>query len=247
VQAWNATTEKFEEGEQQIARSSVMKNLRALSVLYNDLKHWCRIKAVKPLKLPVENPVTTLRKEKRGWFDETGFRRTRVVTDEEVGIFFNIASPRVKRVFMAALNTALRKGDLFALDAEKKDAYWNRLRGIQSKILSEYVLPANPEVDRILAEGGLDDTNFRREWDAAMAEFIRQGHEKFTVRDCRRTAAIAVWEATRDIRICQALLGHKSQMTTEVYLGIKRADLDKAGEALAARYKTPSVELRVVR
>jgi site-specific recombinase XerD len=48
--------------------------------------------------------------------------------------------------------------------------------------------------------------------------------------DLRATFATAVYDKTRDIRLVQALLGHSSSKTTEIYLGINFAKMQEAVE-----------------
>jgi integrase len=238
-------TTKWHGVEAPIKQNSIAKELRCLSSLYNHLKVWKEAKDIGPIKMQGVNPVFIYRKMV-GLRNENLDRRTRLVTPAELKEFYLLATSRVKRAIIMALNTALRKKDLFELDTSKRDDYSNRLRGVQNKVLSEYVLPNNPVVDKLLGSGSLDKTNFRREWDAAMDAFVKLGHERFQFRDCRRTAAIKVWDVTKDIRLCQALLGHSSQTTTETYLGIKREDLDKAGETLAKAFPIPQADLEVI-
>jgi integrase len=45
-----------------------------------------------------------------------------------------------------------------------------------------------------------------------------RGRRELHIHDLRRTAAEEVWDATRDVRMVQAQLGHRSPLTTIRYL-----------------------------
>lgn len=53
-------------------------------------------------------------------------------------------------------------------------------------------------------------------------------HLGFTPKSCRHTFATRIVRETEDIRMAQKLLGHKSQLTTEIYLHIPQEEMDTA-------------------
>jgi integrase len=72
--------------------------------------------------------------------------------------------------------------------------------------------------------------------------------DELRIHDLRRTCAEDVWEATHDLRLVQAQLGHRSPTTTARYLAnkVKLQDLEpvlnKVEAMRAARRKTPPAE-----
>lgn len=61
-------------------------------------------------------------------------------------------------------------------------------------------------------------------------------------KQCRHTFASKIVNETKDIRMAQKLLGHENQSTTEVYLHIPQAELDRSIEAIEYQTKFQKIK-----
>lgn len=230
--------------EKPVEQSTINRELAGVSACIEFTRDMVALKEIPAVKLPADNPVKILRKQK--WHNEGENRRNRVLTNDDIQTFDSLATPKVRRAFWAALNTGLRKGDVFDLGKRKLVEHLNEVVGVHSKTGEVYQLPQNDTLKEILDDGMLDTTNFRGEWDAVMAEFVKLGCEYFTFRDIRRTVAWRIYKATKDIVRVQYFLGHTSHKTTEIYLGVKHKDLQEAAKLLQESLPKPVARLEVV-
>lgn len=212
---------------QGISDSTVNRELTALSAMYYCLKELVELKEIEPIKIPEITPCKNVPK-----FDERLARRKRVLSEDEFKVFMEVATETVKQACLAALNTALRRKDLFALTETNLNKSVGRIEGMQHKTGQMYAVPANNVIMGLLNEKGCVTTNFRREFEASVGRFVEKGYEAFQFRDLRRTALMKVWEQTKDILLCRDLAGHTDVKTTQLYLGIASSDLHKAGKIL---------------
>ncbi len=223
--------------DKPIERSSVNRELTGLSSMISSMRLWAEEREIKPIDLPSVNLFKVYRK-KIGWHDERLNRRTRILSNQECADFIEkYATPGVAKAAEMALNTVLRKKDLFAL--EQKNRTEEDLRGEQSKVGALYVVPMNANIRLAFDEKDgplLDDTNFRKEWEASRARFMAAGNEYFQWKDLRRTALRKIWEETRDILLCRDVAGHKDVKTTQLYLGLTERDIAQAGAVLERNF-----------
>jgi integrase len=152
-----------------------------------------------------------------------------------------LASPHIRCLLMLCSDMAIRSGTARLLTPEHYDAgaktltfttkYQNRqvlpVPAELAKLLDQCVKPGIPFVaqlprgdsargryfkyDRPLSNQQLDN-----DWKRLKA---RAGiTRKLTLHDLRRTTAFKVYDATRDVRLVQAILGHSSLTSTCWYL-----------------------------
>jgi len=217
--------------------------LTGLSSWYSHLKRWITIQEIRPLLLPPENPVTLVRGLKGGWYNEHLNRRKRILSRDEFEVLMEVATPRFRRFCLAALNTALRKKDVLALDEKTIDVAANQIEGLQNKTGSRYVLPKNSNMQWLFdtsTSSVIESMNFRREYERSRQRFMeRTGAESFWLTDLRRTALRKVWEETKNLLLCRDLAGHGDAKTTQLYLGLTDSDIQLAGQILEKHFSRP--------
>jgi len=220
-----------------ISDSTVNRELTALSVIYYKLKSLVELKEIEPIKLP---PISPCKHVER--FDERLARRKRVLSEDEFQRFMTVAHPEVQRVCLAALNTALRRKDLFAITVNNVVNDSN-LEGMQHKTENPYIVPNNQNMLQLFQDANgtasvLNSTGFRERFEKSRDLFLAQYPEEqrnrrfFQFRDLRRTALRKVYDKTKDILLCKELAGHTNVLTTQLYLGLTKADIQKAGSVL---------------
>lgn len=230
------------------------RELASLNAMISGLRHMVEIQQIKPLDFPSPLLSKTFRKEV-GWYDERLSARNRTLTNEECRLFVEkYATPRVAKAAALALNTALRRKDLFALDQKNKAG--SQIRGEQSKVGQLYVVPMNENVEDAFDEANdkvLDDTNFRREWEESRKRFMEDGAKHlqspearkafkdagngyFQWKDLRRTSLRKLWDETKDLLLCRDVAGHKDAKTTQRYLGLTERDIHAAGEVFRRNF-----------
>jgi integrase len=163
--------------------------------------------------------------------------RTITATDAEFNRLILFA-PGWFRVFLLLTRTlAMRKSEAIAITPENLNPQSNRLT-FHRKMEGTSHIPLTPELSTIFAQcaqiaptqpvvqtlaGFLPcDNTLYRQWQRAKK---RAGITRsLTFHDLRRTAAEQVYNRTRDLRICQRLLGHRNLRSTLNYIGSFNSD-----------------------
>jgi len=220
--------------EKTVKPSTVNKEHAVITSLFNKMKEWKRMGAIKPVRLPEDNPGSLVKKA-----NERGYARKRVLSVEEFDRLMETAPLKIKRICLGAINTTLRKCDLE--DLTKANVIWetNVLEGTQSKTGKPYCVPINKITKKLIetADGHkiFDFTNFRR---AFVATQKRAGIDYFQFRDLRRTGSRWMIKKGVDLATVSEILGHASITTTQAYVGTVRDDRQKAVEALGTIFET---------
>jgi integrase len=225
--------------KRRVSDSTVNRELTAISAMYYKLRKLVELKEIPAIKMPEISPCKHVPR-----FDERLSRRSRTLSAEEFQSFMAIATPKVQRAVLGALNTALRKKDLFALKQDNT-AEGGLLRGEQNKVGKLYVVPENDNMQALFnsSAGSVFDTvNFRKEfegsreaWLATFPEAERKARH-FLFMDLRRTALRKVYDETKDILLCRDLAGHSDVRTTQLYLGLTASDIKRAGNVLGKAF-----------
>lgn len=224
---------------QGLKDNSINLELAMLSCMYHEFKELKLLNQIPNVKLPVQSPRIGVE-----WVNEDAFNDDRVITDAEYDLIMKEAPLRVQRRIDAALNTGLRRKDIFALRKESMDTFLKRLKGLSFKVKLPYQSPANQVVAKLFetAEGDviIDQTNYKRDFDQLRRVCVaKYGMRDFTYKDFRRTAGMHILrdvQGDRGLLLCKAFYNHKRIDTTMKYLGVTFEDLNKAGEILAAKF-----------
>ena len=104
--------------------------------------------------------------------------------------------------------------------------------------------PKNPDrfaplIWRIRGREITTDKGMRYHWNKLIKK--AQVNPELNPHDLRRTIAVAAWKKTKDLRLIQALLGHKTLSTTALYLQATQCD-DLAPIMQALADKTPAAQ-----
>ncbi len=219
-----------------ISKSTAMRELTTMSAIYYKIKALVELKELEPVKMPSMSPCKFVEK-----YDERLSRRSRVLSqDDEFPKFMSVATPRVQKVVLAALNTALSKKDLFNLGEKNVAEFGKQLEGERTKVGKLYTVPNNSNMQGLFGNGDqlLDDTNFRKEFEESRERFLslypveQRDKRYFWFKDLRRTALRKVWDETKDILLCRDLAAHADVKTTQLYLGLRDTDVQLAGKVL---------------
>ncbi|MFH1618625.1 MAG: site-specific integrase [bacterium] len=147
--------------------------------------------------------------------------RTRFLSDEEIArLLANCPTQRSSDIITLALNTGMRRGELFGLGWDGVDLENNVITLTKTKNNKRREIPINDAVREMLknkarnSEKVLDLTNFRKEFEAALK---KAGIKDFRFHDLRHTFASHLVKRSVDLYTIQALLGHSSYSTTQRY------------------------------
>lgn len=187
-----------------------------------------------------DNPVNGVKKAK-----EPPWRRKFVFSEEELQALVNAASPHMKPILAVAAGTGLRKGDILRLRWDQVDFRANVITLYQQKteepieipmffLTRETLLKLKATAGRVpfvLTYKGRGIGNCRTAFHGALK---RSGlaAKGYHFHDLRRTFATMLYNRGVTLTKIQMLLGHKSILTTERYLGIKYRETAEAIEVL---------------
>lgn len=214
---------------EQGAKVGVNRELTVLSTLYNQMIEWGKA---------TENPVSKVKrlKEPEG--------RIRWLSVEEIGRLLAACNPFLRPVIIAALNTGLRRQNLFELRAADLDFARRILTAQRTKNGKRHSLPMNTTLLQTLKplvvgkapsapvfenRNGLPYKSMR----TAFATACRKaGITDFHFHDLRHTYASHLVMAGVDPTTVKELLGHKSIGMTDRYSHISQDHKRQAVERL---------------
>ena len=223
----------------EIKEASVNRELALLKALFG--------KAIKWKKLS-ENPATEVRKFKE-------FDRIRPLTFEEAKRLLDSASPSLRPLLVFALNSGLRRGEIFSLKWKDVDLMNGQIevRAENSKSGKKRFVEINDTIAELLVRHpgrpGTSDFIFPNQKTGARLIDIkrsfktacrRAGLEDVRFHDLRHTFATWYLEAGGDLVSLQELLGHSSILMTRKYChpnrALRQATLKKVSERFASLY-----------
>lgn len=204
----------------QVSNTTVNLELALLSHVFNIAieKGYCD-----------RNPVKGIKRLK-----ETPWRHRFVFSESEIRQLVEKAAPHLKLILMLAFGTGLRKGDLLNLQWEDVDFDHGIITCTMQKTEAPVEIPMLPMIQQALekmkamSNGSLYvfTLNGKKIGDiktAFKAALRRSSLDKkgYRFHDIRRTFATMLYNRGVHLTKIQRLLGHKSVLTTERYLGVK--------------------------
>jgi integrase len=198
----------------EISKSSINRELACLKTMFNKAIDW---------DLGSTNPVRKVR-----LFPEKP-NKLRVVSDEEFQKVYNNASDFLKPILVTAMNTGMRRGEIFNLkwqDVNFKEGYIlvresknNESRIIPiNKVLMETLksVKTNGSGEYIFSHNNRNDPvrTFKTAFNSTLR---RSGVEKFRFHDLRHTFASRLVMAGVNIVTVQELMGHRNINMTKRY------------------------------
>lgn len=202
-----------------------MRWLGVLGNMFRLISDWNEEGNILPHKylLPPNNPVSKCRKEMKS-SEKRELPDTRVLSKEEWERFSKCLTPRARRICEIALSRFLRLADIKAIS--HLSIVDGHIKGLQQKTGDPFSVP-------VLADQATkyDFTNFHREFTLAQ---IKAGlHHPpehplhFSAKDLRRTGATWAYRKSGDLVAISRMLGHRKLSTTERYLLIDAADIQR--------------------
>ena len=158
--------------------------------------------------------------------------RTTIATPEELHRLLDTAPPWLKLFITIGATQGLRHGDILRLAPKHYDADRKILTITQQKTQSEVQLPVPPGLAATLEANTPPDPNTPYVFHVHCGPISQSGviaawqrakrvagvNVKLWIHDLRRTLAVSLYEVSKDLRIVEQALGHRSLATTTRYL-----------------------------
>jgi len=217
------------------ARSTALKRWKITAMILRAL----RIEGAPALDLPKLPPQRA---------------RKRVADQEEIAAMLRAADPPVRLFLLFTATLGLRYSEAISIAPANYSAERHTIT-FKKKGGDEHTLPTSEQIEELFAiapdrgdpnesyisrllpqRSGEVKTRIRRLWAATRK---RAGvPADLWPHDLRRTAAVSLYEITKDIRAVQQLLGHQSLTTTAWYL--QHADTEKMRALLHEMWRPPA-------
>jgi len=221
-------SEKIEEG---LTRTTVNHYLKILKRLYNIGIEWGYVR---------ENPVKQVK-----FYSEKDTQKERILTEEEEIRLSEAASEHLRPILITALNTGMRRGEIFNLTWNRIDLEKRLIQVVNTKSGRNRVIPINDVLFEALSgmekrseyifhnsETGKPFRTVRRSFETACR---RAKIEGLRFHDLRHTFASRLVERGVDIVRVKELLGHSSVKITERYTHSNQEERRKAVELLCEK------------
>jgi integrase len=174
--------------------------------------------------------------------------RTVRSSPEEVQRLLAAASPWLRCAIVITAHHGLRISEALRLSAADYDEATQTISGYRTKGNQTNTLPASDELQEYfrtapqttdkheslvwrLHGGAMTIASFYNHWHRLLRK--AGANPKLHPHDLRRTIALQAYGATKDLKVCQAILGHRSLASTAIYLeGYGAPDLREIMRAL---------------
>ncbi len=217
-----------------IKKCSVNREVSCLRKIFNVALDWGRA---------IDNPVRKVK-----LYSEKENIRERVLTEDEEERILKVAAPHLKPILVVALNTGMRKGEVFKLKWQNVDFDKKEIKITESKSGRERRIPINSVLFSLLnahkAQDGQSEyvftnpdtgepyTRIKRAFSTACE---RAGIEDLRFHDLRHTFATRLVRRGVDLVIIKELMGHASIVTTQRYLHSQASEKLQAVETLTKK------------
>lgn len=221
-----------------IKKCSVNREISCMRKIYNVAISWGYATA---------NPLKEVR-----FYSERENIRERVLSEEEEARLLNESSQHLRPILLVAINTGMRKGEIFKLRWKNVDFEEREIRIPESKSGRERRIPVNSRLYALLyalkSQNGNSDYVFtnpetgnpycdiKRAFSGACR---RSGIEDLRFHDLRHTFATRLVKRGIDLVIVKELMGHSSIVTTQRYLHSQAKEKLRAVETLAEKHQIP--------
>lgn len=200
------------------SNSTINKYLFALSKMYRlGIKN----------KLITENPVTDIDK-----FQEDNHRIRYLTKDEEIRLYeaINKLAPYLRPIVTCALQTGMRRGEIFNLQWENIDYDFGFIEVLESKSGKSRKIPLSDKMLKVLEEQKNDykyvfinpntQLPYRDIHKSFYAVLEEAKIDKFRFHDLRHTVATRMVEKGVPLPVIQEILGHAKISTTMQYVHV---------------------------
>ena len=219
--------------EQNVKPSTVNRDLTCLRTMLYKAVEWGYLK---------ENPIQRVKLYKEN-------QRVRFLEKEEIERLLNACSPHTRNMVVFALNTGMRRGEIFNLKWSNVDLINKHIYLYKTKSKENRVVPMNRIVERLHVnikeryiseyvfcnESGGQVRNIRTGFKNSLR---RAGIKDFRFHDLRHTFASHLVMSGVDLNTVRELLGHKKIEMTLRYAHLSQGHKSRAVEALGQRIDT---------
>lgn len=204
-----------------VAESVFNKDRMFLYSMYAEFERWIAIQEIKPIKMPLKNPVALVA-------TMTENERTRVPSKQELAEVYLWCQSNDKPLWGAienAIITALRKGDLIGLDGKLT------LKGRQQKTGQEF------DLGSLTLEMPTGIPGLQHHWNKLREKFgWMKGNPKHTTwHDLRHWAATFLAEQGTPLKLIQKYTGHKTAAMLDRYINVNKSVLGPLQDAVKAQ------------
>lgn len=178
-------------------------------------------------KLITENPVTDIDK-----FQEDNHRIRYLTKDEEIRLYeaINKLAPYLRPIVTCALQTGMRRGEIFNLQWENIDYDFGFIEVLESKSGKSRKIPLSDKMLKVLEEQKNDykyvfinpntQLPYRDIHKSFYAVLEEAKIDKFRFHDLRHTVATRMVEKGVPLPVIQEILGHAKISTTMQYVHV---------------------------
>jgi len=193
--------------------------------------------------ISTDNPVRKVK-----FFSEKGNYGGRVLSPEEERLLFEACSQCLRPILAVALQTGMRKGEIFNLKWDNVDLKKEEIRIVESKSGKGRILPINSCLFNVLSELRLQNgknvyvftnpetgkpyVDIKKAFNGACR---RAGIKDLRFHDLRHPFASRLVKRGVDLIIVKELMGHASVKTTERYLHSQAKEKRLAVETLTGQ------------
>lgn len=222
------------ERRKEVSAASVNRELACLKHMFNMAINWGYAET---------NPVRGVK-----FFKENN-QRLRYLSQEEARALIEACAPHLKPIVIVALNTGMRRGEIFDLKWKNVDFRNRLIRVIETKNNESRIIPMNDAVYEVLKEQkktSKTELVFANKWGKRydtiktgfQSELKRAGIRDFRFHDLRHTFASNLVMAGEDLVTVKELLGHKSIQMTMRYSHLSQKHKMDAVKKLGGIYSS---------
>jgi len=214
-----------------VSASTVNRELACLKTLFGKAVKWGKLDS---------SPAASI-----GKFRENNARE-RILTDDEATRLIDFANPSLRPILIVALNTGMRRNEIFALKWKNvnldkgiifvENSKSGKSRKIPMNTLVRNSVEALPRGHEYLFCNARKDGNVRSIRTALMNACERAKIKGLRLHDLRHTAATRMIESGADIVTVSKILGHASITMTLRYCNPSEESMQRAVERLERTY-----------
>jgi len=214
------------------SESTINREIALLKTIFNKAIEWGRIE---------KNPLDNVKK-----FKENHQKDMRILKDEEAILLIDSAVPHLKPILILALNTGMRRGEIFSLKWENidfkkgvifiEDSKSGKSRKVCMNSIIFETLKEMPKDSKYLFPNEKTGTHIKDVKNSFKTACEIANIKGFRFHDTRHTAATKMIEAGVDIVTVSRILGHSSIQMTMRYAHPGEKSMREAAEKLGKIY-----------
>jgi integrase len=217
-----------------VTKSTVNREITIMKKMFNLAIDW---------SFTEENPV-----QKVKLFSEKDRQKERIITEEEEKNLLEACPGYVRPIIDTALNTGMRRGEIFNLEWKQVDLKERTIRVVYTKSGKDRIIPVNDRMNQVLLgqkqlngkspfvfpnpDTGRPYTDIKKSFKCACGN---AGIKDLRFHDLRHTFASRLVRAGVDLITVRDLLGHFSVRVTQRYTHTGKDQKQRAVDLLTAK------------